>query len=231
MTDRFTGDTPDFSTLMTQAARLVQSSSFTALIGTIKSYSGGRASVTPATRATGGDGSPRTLPDLPSMPVWMPASADAEIRYTPQPGDPCVVLFMSVASAGWITSGETGAVPEDQRRQSLSDGVVLAGLRSFADPPPPLPGVNLSLGARDGSAPYLHQLDAGGWLFEVAAAQRVTVGAGGATPVALADLVFSELQQIKLALDFIAGSIPVMPPIVNPYPGPGPLGADKLSSE
>ena len=32
MTDRFTGDTPDFSTLMTQAARLVQSSSFTALI-------------------------------------------------------------------------------------------------------------------------------------------------------------------------------------------------------
>jgi len=227
MTDRFTGDTPDLSTLMTQAARLVQSSSFTALIGTIKSYSNGRASVTPATRATGGDGSPRTLPDLPSMPVWMPASADAEIRYTPQVGDPCVVIFMSVASAGWITSGETGAVPEDQRRQSLSDGVVLAGLRSFADPPPTLPGVNLSIGARDGSAPYLHMLDAGGWLLEVAGAQRVTVGAGAAFPVALANLVTQELAAIKLALDAIAAAVPT----VNPYPGPGVIGATKLSSE
>lgn len=229
---RFDGDTPDWSTLLQQGAKNVQQRAYTALPGVIKSFNGasGKASVTPVVRGTKGDGAPVTIPDLPSMPVWMPAGSMGGIGYTPSPGDPCVVVFSSVSASQWLTSGEVGADPESPRRQSASDGIVFVGLRPFNDALGLLnvPGVSLALGRPDGSAPYLHLEDGGGWLFEVGPAERVKVGAGAPLPVAIASLIVAELNAIKDALDFIAAAVPV----ANPYPGPSSdLAATKLSSE
>lgn len=235
----FDGDTPDLSTLLTQGARNVQQRAFSALPGTIKSFdpASGKASVSPVVRGTGGDGAPVAIPDLPSMPVWMPAGADAGIGYKPSPGDACVVVFSSVSASQWLTSGEAGANPESPRRQSLSDGIVFVGLRPFNDALGLLnvPGVDLALGRPDGSAPYLHLEGGGGWLFEVDGAERVKVGATSPLPVAIASLIFDELVKIANGIEMLAIAAGVPPPPLDPYysapSSAADIAATKLSSE
>lgn len=75
-----------------------------------------------------------TIPNCPV--VWQGGAAGATSMTFPLlPGDPVMVQFAERSTDEWLAQGGE-VVPQDVRRHDFSDGVVQAGLRSFAAPLP-----------------------------------------------------------------------------------------------
>ncbi len=74
-------------------------------------------------------------PLLTDCPVYFPRGGDAYMTFPVSAGDPCLVLFNDRDLDNWFTTGNVVA-PNSQRAHSLSDGLVLVGIRNLATPAP-----------------------------------------------------------------------------------------------
>ncbi len=184
-------------------------SNFTALPGRITSYDPARmcANAQPVVKAGGGDSPVRDLPPLVCMPVLFPSGGGMSMTWDLAPGDGCFILFSSVSSSQWLTSGEEGANPESPRRQSLTDGFIIPGLRPFTNPLASAATPGLTIGLDDGSAQIL-----------ISPSRDITIKSGsvglGSLPVdfvALAGLVFAELGKIAASLASIPAPVAYVP--------------------
>ncbi len=94
-----------------------------AVPGRIVSYDpdAGKATVQPGLARKTETGAILTAPELQEVPVLLPA-----VDYAPQPGDPCILLFMDFCLDGWLESGQP-VLPPSPRRHDWSDAVALAG--------------------------------------------------------------------------------------------------------
>ena len=67
------------------------------------------------------------LPQITSVPVMFPRSADSFIHFPIATGDPCLIIFAQRSLDNWAQSG--GCVdPDDDRRHDLSDAIAIPGL-------------------------------------------------------------------------------------------------------
>lgn len=74
-------------------------------------------------------------PLLTDCPVYFPAGGSAYMTFPVAVGDPCLVLFNDQDIDNWFTTGNV-VVPNTERTHSLSDGMVLVGWRTRANPSP-----------------------------------------------------------------------------------------------
>jgi hypothetical protein len=223
------GETNEFSEQMNKAVENRINRLFTALPGVIKSFDASRgcATATPAVRVLNGEGRPETVPDIPCMPVIFPAGgasssgAGQSLTYRINPGDPCVIFVFSSSAAQWLSGGPIDAPPESGRRQDLSDGFVLVGLRQFTKPLQSLADeIDLHLGDDDGTR-YVRLIKDEGVVIEAPADKKIKAGAAATDPVTLASLVHAELVKIGTAT---GGAY--VPPLT-----PDLIGASKLVAE
>ena len=206
---QFDGTAPTLSEVIRAESRNQERSSFSALPGRITSYDPARmcANAQPVVKAGGGDSPVRDLPPLVCMPVVFPSGGGFSMTWDLQPGDGCLILFSSVSASQWLTSGEEGANPESPRRQSLSDGIIIPGLRPFTNPLASAATPGLTIGLDDGSAQIL-----------ITPTGDITIKAGsvglGDNPVdfvALAALVASNLTAIAASLASIPAPVAYIP--------------------
>jgi len=80
------------------------------------------------------NGSVYDYPLLTDCPVFVLTAGDAFVNMPPESGDTCIILFNDRSIDNWFLSGEK-TEPNSQRMHSLSDGMVLVGIRSLSDPP------------------------------------------------------------------------------------------------
>ena len=81
----------------------------------------GLAAVQPGLRRRTASGRILTAPVLQEVPVLLPAA-----DYVPQPGDPCILLFMDFCLDGWLETGQP-VLPPSPRRHDWSDAVAITG--------------------------------------------------------------------------------------------------------
>lgn len=79
------------------------------------------------------NGAQIAYPVLTDCPVVVLNGGGATLEFPIAAGDTCVVLFNDTDLDKWFTTGNT-AVPNTPRTHSLSDGLVLVGVRSLANP-------------------------------------------------------------------------------------------------
>ena len=105
--------------------REIFSSLHVAMPGTILSYDSdtATASVQPALRRATSSGLIQTAPVLSAVPVFLPSS-----DFTPQPGDPCLLIFADFCVDGWYDTGQP-VLPPSARMHDLSDAFALVGFR------------------------------------------------------------------------------------------------------
>ena len=72
-------------------------------------------------------------PLLTDCPVFVPSGGGAALTFPIAAGDPCLVLFNDRDIDNWFTTGNS-TPPNSARMHSLSDGLVLVGVRSKANP-------------------------------------------------------------------------------------------------
>ena len=72
-------------------------------------------------------------PLLTDCPVMFPAGGSAYMTFPVAVGDRCLVLFNDRDIDNWFTQGSTVA-PNSSRAHSLSDGIVLVGIRNATNP-------------------------------------------------------------------------------------------------
>ena len=97
-------------------------------------------------------------PLLTDCPVFVPSGGGAALTFPIAAGDPCLVLFNDRDLDNWFTTGNM-TPPNSNRMHSLSDGLVLVGVRNKASPPlvsgsrPTLngPGLDILGGAQVGT--------------------------------------------------------------------------------
>jgi len=226
----YDGDPPDLAELISMGVDNRFERMFTALPAKITAYDPAkqRASASPVVRGTSGSGGAVAIPELPAMPVLFMAGGGMAITYKVAAGDPCLVIFSSVSAAQWLAGGPDDAPPESKRRQSLTDGVVLVGMRQFTNALASTDeAIDLHIGDDDG-ARFLRFVKDSGVDVEPGAGQRMRVGTVAPLPVALAGGITSELTAIAAAFATVATALG----IPNPYPGPtATIASTKLSAE
>jgi len=74
-------------------------------------------------------------PLLTDCPVIFPGGGGAYMTFPVAKGDPCLVLFNDRDLDLWFTTGNVVG-PNSARAHSLSDGIVLVGIRNKTNPPP-----------------------------------------------------------------------------------------------
>lgn len=73
-------------------------------------------------------------PLLTHCPVYFPSGGDAYMTFPVRKGDTCLVLFNDRDLDNWFTTGNV-VTPNSSRAHSLSDGMVLVGLRHLGNQP------------------------------------------------------------------------------------------------
>jgi len=103
-------------------------------VGKIKSYTSATntATVTINVIRNLKNGTTLEYPELEDCPVFMLYGGTASITMPIQAGDDCLILFNDRCLDDWALSGDIVA-PTDTRIHSLSDGIVLVGVKSMAD--------------------------------------------------------------------------------------------------
>jgi len=103
-------------------------------VGKIKSYTSATntATVTINVIRNLKNGTTLEYPELEDCPVFMLYGGTASITMPIQAGDDCLILFNDRCLDDWALSGDVVA-PTDTRIHSLSDGIVLVGVKSMAD--------------------------------------------------------------------------------------------------
>ena len=81
----------------------------------------GTADLQPARRRALATGELPTAPIRSAVPVLLPST-----DYIPQPGDPCILLFMDFCLDGWLESGQP-VLPPSPRRHDWADAVAMVG--------------------------------------------------------------------------------------------------------
>jgi len=222
----FDGDTPTLSDVIEAGVAARLETFWTAIPAKIKSYdpATGCADVDPVIRQLDAAGVVVDLPSVVCMPVLFPAGGGYSISWKLEAGDPCLVVFSSLSMAQWIQGGEEGANPEAPRRNSLSDGVIIPGVRPFSNPlASPSSGADFSAGKDDGSASL--SIDAAG-VVTVEAPARINLGAAASSNVALATLVDAIVSTIQGAFDLHTHTAPVGGGPTTPPVAPiGPQGS------
>jgi len=103
-------------------------------VGKIKSYTSATntATVTINVIRNLKNGTTLEYPELEDCPVFMLYGGTASITMPIASGDDCLILFNDRCLDDWALSGDVVA-PTDTRIHSLSDGIVLVGVKSMAD--------------------------------------------------------------------------------------------------
>lgn len=203
----FDGDTPSLEEAIDVKIANDKAKSFSALPGKIVSYDAGRQCATGRSVVKArASGATQTIPDMPCMPVALPSGTGPggkrfSIVYPISPGDGCLTVFSSVATGQYYQNGNEDAEPEGNRRQSLSDGVVIPGLNAFGTlTAPSMPG--LRMGLDDDSATVVI-LETGEIFIKTLFPEKVVIN-GGTHPVAAADLTETEIDRLGAAINAIA---------------------------
>lgn len=77
-------------------------------------------------------------PVLTDCPVMVLSGGKGRLTFPIQAGDTCIILFNDRDLDNWFTTG-AAAVPNSSRTHSLSDGLVIVGVRNLANK---LPGIS-----------------------------------------------------------------------------------------
>lgn len=127
---------PDWSDLFQRAAEDIAERQYSILVGKIKSFdaSTDSAEVELLTPFTDSKGREQQFPVIPGASVYFPVFGNYSMRAAPAKGDNCLVLLSSVSIAQWKGGADPGAPLESKRRGSLTDAIVLCGLKQFKSP-------------------------------------------------------------------------------------------------
>ena len=98
----------------------------TTLPGVVVSYDGKRAVVKPSLSKRTADDNEIEPPNIISVPVVWPGSANGGLKSDLKPGDGVMLHFSQRSLEGWL-SGVSGA-PDDPRIYDLSDAIAVPGL-------------------------------------------------------------------------------------------------------
>jgi hypothetical protein len=79
-------------------------------------------------------------PPLQDCPVVFLSGGSSYLSFPIEPGDSCVILFNDRDIDTWYTTGSSN-VPPSARAHSLSDGIILVGVRNQSNAKPLLPTV------------------------------------------------------------------------------------------
>ena len=122
------------------------------MLGSIVAYDGAKqsASVQLSARIPLSSGGTQAYPVLTDCPVFALGAKDRFISMPILPGDPCLVLFSDRDIDNWFVTGGD-SVPNTNRTHSLSDGMVLVGFRSLADPVPAYSANGIIIGCAGGA--------------------------------------------------------------------------------
>lgn len=71
-------------------------------------------------------------PTLADVPVLFLGGGAGCLTFPVAQGDECIVLFNDRDFDNWLTTGNTGSASNTPRLHSLSDGMAIVGLRSYA---------------------------------------------------------------------------------------------------
>lgn len=109
-------------------------------VGKIKSYTSATntATVTINVIRNLKNGTTLEYPELEDCPVFMLYGGTASITMPIQAGDDCLILFNDRCLDDWALSGDVVA-PTDKRIHSLSDGIVLVGVKPLTKQLIPVP--------------------------------------------------------------------------------------------
>lgn len=225
------GYAPTWGELMERAARKVLSGAWWMLPVEVVSFSASNNSVDlrPVVVDLDRLGAAVEIPVARSCGILWPGTGGGYscVRQIAE-GETGVALFASRSISAWLTSGSLRPPPEGDRQGALMDGVYLAGLSAFTDPPASLEGIEtagMRLGLDDGSARLEIRPDG---TVVISAPASILLGSDVASAFAArADLVSAELSLIAAALGTIAAAVPV----TNPYTSPGSVAATKTRIE
>lgn len=131
----YDGDTPEIPELLALAGDDAKARTWTMLPGVLVSYSGeDGAVVQPVLRDPTADGEGQVMPQIHCAPLWIYAAAGAVVRLPdPQPGDRCLIFISSVSLSPWVIDGQANPAPENGRRHSITDAIVIPGLRPLSE--------------------------------------------------------------------------------------------------
>ena len=87
------------------------------------------ATIRPAMRSRGKDGSDIQPPLLRDVPVFFPGGKSSAMTYPISPGDECLVIFNDFCIDGWFETG-TATQPPSGRMHDWSDAFAFVGFRS-----------------------------------------------------------------------------------------------------
>jgi hypothetical protein len=140
---------PRLADILKESKRDVMASINCIHIGTIESYDSltNTASVSINFKRKLMSGEELDLPLLGECPVFILTGGAASITLPIAKGDTCIVLFNDRNLDDWWTTGLVKS-PADNRMHSLSDGIVIVGIRSLLNSPNSTPNV---LGINAGS--------------------------------------------------------------------------------
>lgn len=229
--NNFDGDTPTLSEVVEAGIQDALQVFWTAIPAKVSAFNPatGCADVAPVARQIDRAGNVVDLPAIVCMPVLFPAGGGYSISWKLQAGDPCLVIFSSLSLAQWIQSGNEQAQPESPRRNTLTDGIVIPGIRPFTAPLlSPSGGAEFSAGKDDGTSALT--IDAAG-VVTVEAPARINIGAGAVSPAALATLTDAVVTAIQTGFDSHTHTAPsgggaTTPPLVSLGPQ-GSVAASK----
>lgn len=141
------------------------------------------------------NGTPLTYPPLVDCPVLVLNGGGATLEFPIAAGDSCVVLFNDTDLDTWFNTSAS-QVPNTNRTHSLSDGLVLVGVRNSTNPLPGYDATKLRLQY----AGAVIAIDAGG---------DVTITSAGGATAALTDkvAVANDATDLKAALDALCDTL------------------------
>ena len=181
-------------------------------VGVIESYDSSRqtASVRIAVlRTLGTENLPYPL--LTDCPVLVPAGGAGYMTFPIAAGDPCLVLFNDRDLDNWFVSGGTQTL-NSERAHSLSDGMVLVGIRNLTNPPPTSSATSVDIHYAGGS-------------LAVGESPKLE-GSGGAKVVASSTVdISNSATSLKAALDSLCSALSAWVNTGGSTPNPATLAA------
>jgi hypothetical protein len=127
---------PDLRSLLTDLKKEIFYGLNCHQVGVIESFNKGLQTATVQIQVLRNIGNTQVAyPLLTDCPVVFPSGGGAYLSFPVTKGDPCLVLFNDRDLDLWFTTGNVVG-PNSARAHSLSDGIVLVGIRNKATPPP-----------------------------------------------------------------------------------------------
>jgi hypothetical protein len=184
------GTTPETPAAIRFAITQMDKQQWHALPATVVSYDPATQQIRaqPSVRVivpVNGQDVPQALPIVGGVPVIFPGGAGYSITWPLLPGNDVLLIVSTVAIDAWLGLGSPDTIPQNRRRNSLSDCFAIPEIRPTARPRASASGTNMRLG-----------LDTGVTEIEITPTEVLLGSRVASDFVALASLVLAELGAI-----------------------------------